>query len=227
MLISLLVAGALATSNPIYGIARAADGDSLEINGTRVRLFGIDAPEFDQICQRSGQNWACGQASANKLKELVDGRELRCDPISEDQYGRTLGRCYVRDQEINRTMVALGLATAYRRYSQDYVEAEQSARLAKRGLWSGTFQVPSEYRHPEPIRTQREPAPAPQRSQRAAASSRSLASSGCVIKGNQSRRGEWIYHLPGMPYYEQTRPEAMFCTEAQAQAAGYRRAKVR
>lgn len=52
-------------------------------------------------------------------------------------------------------------------------------------------------------------------------------SSACNIKGNHSRRGEWIYHLPGMPYYEQTRPEAMFCTEAEAQAAGYRRAIVR
>lgn len=51
--------------------------------------------------------------------------------------------------------------------------------------------------------------------------------SGCVIKGNRSRRGEWIYHLPGMPYYDVTRPEEMFCSEREAQAAGYRRAIVR
>ena len=49
----------------------------------------------------------------------------------------------------------------------------------------------------------------------------------CAIKGNRSRRGDWIYHLPGMPYYEATRAEEIFCTEAQAQAAGYRRAIVR
>lgn len=49
----------------------------------------------------------------------------------------------------------------------------------------------------------------------------------CRIKGNHSRRGDWIYHLPGMPYYDATRAEAYFCTEAQAQAAGYRRAIVR
>lgn len=49
----------------------------------------------------------------------------------------------------------------------------------------------------------------------------------CLIKGNHSRRGDWIYHLPGMPYYDDTRAEAYFCTEAQAQAAGYRRAIVR
>jgi hypothetical protein len=48
-----------------------------------------------------------------------------------------------------------------------------------------------------------------------------------VIKGNRNRRGQWIYHLPGMPYYNVTRAEEMFCTEADAQAAGYRRAIVR
>lgn len=51
--------------------------------------------------------------------------------------------------------------------------------------------------------------------------------SGCVIRGNRNRRGQWIYHLPGMPYYEATRPEELFCSEAEAQAAGYRRAIVR
>lgn len=47
------------------------------------------------------------------------------------------------------------------------------------------------------------------------------------IKGNRNRRGEWIYHVPGMPYYDQTQPEEIFCSERQAQAAGYRRAIVR
>jgi hypothetical protein len=48
---------------------------------------------------------------------------------------------------------------------------------------------------------------------------------GCAIKGNRNRRGEWIYHLQGQEYYEDTRPEELFCTEREAQAAGYRRAK--
>jgi hypothetical protein len=57
--------------------------------------------------------------------------------------------------------------------------------------------------------------------------SNSTANAACRIKGNRNRKGQWIYHLPGMPYYEQTRAEDMFCTEAQARAAGYRRAIVR
>ena len=63
--------------------------------------------------------------------------------------------------------------------------------------------------------------------QRPAAAPRAVASGSCNIKGNRSRRGEWIYHVPGMPYYEQTRPEELFCSEADARAAGYRRALVR
>jgi hypothetical protein len=52
-------------------------------------------------------------------------------------------------------------------------------------------------------------------------------SSQCAIKGNRNRRGAWIYHLPGTPYYIETRAEEMFCTEAQAQAAGYRPSRAR
>lgn len=50
--------------------------------------------------------------------------------------------------------------------------------------------------------------------------------SACNIKGNRDRRGQWIYHVPAMPYYDQTRAEDIFCNEAEAQAAGYRRAIV-
>jgi hypothetical protein len=46
-----------------------------------------------------------------------------------------------------------------------------------------------------------------------------------VIKGNHSRRGEWIYHLPGKPYHNETRAEQMFCSEEEAMAAGYRRSR--
>ena len=63
--------------------------------------------------------------------------------------------------DINRTMVAMGYAVAYRRYSSDYVSAEDSAKVNKRGLWSGKFQMPSDYRHagdaPVPVRSKSEP----------------------------------------------------------------------
>ena len=116
-------------------------------------------------------------------------------------------------------MVEGGYAVAFRKYSTDYIAAEVRAKAARRGMWAGTFTMPSDVRANARSRgagnrtDQSRPSAALQR-----------LVTRCVIKGNHSRRGEWIYHLPGMPYYEQTRPEAMFCSEAEARAAGYRRA---
>jgi endonuclease YncB( thermonuclease family) len=222
-----LLATLSTAETPIYGVAQAGDGDSLTIGSERMRLFGIDAPEFDQSCRGPSGTYACGKHSADQLSSLVTGRTIRCVPVAKDQYDRTLARCYLQGTEINRVMVASGYAIAYRRYSLDYVSAEETARRNKRGLWIGTFQNPAEYRGE--LRGERdvslEKRSATTRSQSARRATPRTAR-GCAIKGNHSRRGEWIYHLPGMPYYDQTRPEAIFCTEAQALAAGYRRAKV-
>jgi endonuclease YncB( thermonuclease family) len=214
----------MAASQAISGTARAGDGDSLTIAATRIRLFGIDAPELDQVCQRGGRAWSCGQAAAEQLANLVAGQEVRCIPVGTDQHDRVLARCTAGHVDVNRTMVATGYAVAFRRYSQNYISAEESAKVARRGLWSGTFEMPAEVRGQA-----RTSAVAPQTAERPVRSARRAPAGGgaCRIKGNHSRRGEWIYHVPGMPYYEQTRAEAMFCTEAEARAAGYRRAIVK
>lgn len=210
------------SSQPIYGVARAGDGDSLEINGQRVRLFGIDAPEFDQTCTKDGAQWACGAEAADQLSRLVTGREVRCVANGVDQYQRLLARCSVGGMDVNAAMVERGYAIAFRKYSNDYVDEEMRAKAAKRGIWAGTFADPSMVRAAK--RGQR----STPRLERSTLRAMSMpASGGCVIKGNRSRRGEWIYHLPGMPYYEQTRAEEIFCSEAEARAAGYRRAIVR
>ena len=224
MLTFLASAAMMAASPPISGTARAGDGDSLTVGATRIRLFGIDAPELNQVCQRGGKAWSCGQAAAEQLSALVAGHEVRCIPVGADQHDRVLARCTAGQVDLNRTMVAAGYAVAFRRYSQTYVSAEDSARVARRGLWSGTFEMPAE------VRAQaRTSAVAPRIRERPVrfAPKATAAGGACRIKGNHSRRGEWIYHVPGMPYYEQTRPEAMFCTEIEARAAGYRRAVVR
>lgn len=220
MLSALLLFTAVAGNQPVYGVAVAGDGDSLTISGQRIRLFGIDAPEFDQTCARDGTQWACGQEAAGELAKLVTGKEVRCEPTGVDAFGRTVARCSVGRVDVNRSMVALGLAVAFRKYSTDYVSAEDGARTNKRGMWAGTFVMPAEVRA-----VKRHASDPPSRTSKSAP--RHAVSGTCLIKGNRSRRGEWIYHLPGMPYYEQTRPDEIFCTEAQAQAAGYRRAMVR
>ncbi len=226
---SLILFSAPAAAAPsLWGIGRASDGDSLTVGETRVRLFGIDAPELRQSCTRHGQEWGCGVQAAEELTKLVTGKQVHCVPMGMDQYDRVLGRCTVGTLDVNLAMVAGGYAVAFRRYSTDYVTAEDYAKANKRGLWAGTFKMPSEYRLGA--------APAVARSTPSAKRNAPKASSGdwagrartnCNIKGNRNRRGQWIYHVPGMPYYEATRAEEFFCSEADARAAGYRRAIVK
>jgi endonuclease YncB( thermonuclease family) len=220
-----LVCAPAVAGSPVWGIGRAKDGDSLTVGKAEVRLFGIDAPEFDQTCLRGGQRWNCGAAASEELARLVTGKDVRCESLGKDDFGRVLARCYVGSREVNRTMVALGFAVAFRRYSSDYVSAEESAKVAKRGLWVGTFEMPEAYRHPAEDVGRR--APEGRVQARSGKQGSGRASGECNIKGNRNRKGQWIYHVPGMPYYDQTRPEEIFCSEAQAQAAGYRRALVR
>ena len=226
MMIFLSMLLATASGEMFFGIGQAKDGDSLIVGEREVRLFGIDAPEWDQTCKRAGRDWACGQDAAEALSKLVTGKDISCVAVDTDQYGRTVAQCTANGVEVNRVMVASGYAIAYRHYSTAYVSAEESAKVNKRGIWAGTFEMPSQYRHEgfsRPVQSK----PSRQRPVRMTASRASpQLSGGCVIKGNRGSHG-WIYHLPGMPYYEQTRAEQIFCTEAEAQAAGYRRAKVR
>jgi endonuclease YncB( thermonuclease family) len=214
--------------SPLWGIGRPGDGDSFKVGETRVRLFGIDAPEFNQSCKRNGQEWACGPAAAEELSKMVTGKQVRCVSMGMDQHQRMLGRCTVGTLDLNRAMVARGLAVAFRRYSIDYVTAEDSAKAGRRGLWAGTFTMPSEYRNGTAPAAGRSTSGQRRRPARAPSSDwAGRAAANCNIKGNRNRRGQWIYHVPGMPYYEQTRPEEIFCSEADARAAGYRRAIVR
>ena len=217
----LIADAAPASAATVTGPAHVVDGDTLEMEGQRIRLFAIDAPEGDQLCYREAENWPCGQVAADKLGSMIGSSELICRGEEIDQYGRLLAVCMIAGLDLNRLMVAEGWALAFRRYSDIYSGDEAQAQAARLGMWGSTFVSPEEHRA-----ARLEPAPSassqPQSRRSAAVGS---SGSGCLIKGNHSRRGEWIYHLPGSRYFEQTHAEEMFCCEAEAQAAGYRRSR--
>ena len=126
----------------LHGVARIADGDSLSLGAVRVRLEGIDAPEFDQTCVRVVSEYPCGRLAREALSQLVGGGRVSCEGHGEDRYGRLLARCTAGGVDINEAMVEQGWAVSY----GDYRSAEQAARQAGRGLWAGTFDRPQEWR---------------------------------------------------------------------------------
>lgn len=205
---------ALAALAMIMGEARAVDGDTLRIASTRIRLYGIDAPELHQLCGSGSRRKPCGRVAADWLGRAVNGAPVTCEPIELDRYGRTVAICRTGGIDLGGELVNRGLAVAYRRYSTRYVGAEVAARSRRLGMWSDVFQSPSEFR-------------ASRRAGKVKTAGEGAPSSSCTIKGNVGAKGDRIYHIPGGRDYAKVRitplkGERWFCSEADARAAGWR-----
>lgn len=130
------------------GTALVIDGDTIEVSGQRIRLWGIDAPETRQTCQgREGQTYECGRDAAAVLRELTAGRNIECTARDRDRYQRVVAVCRTEAGEINAAMVRRGWAVDYTQYSGGRYQAEAAAAKNDRlGIWSGRFDLPSEWR---------------------------------------------------------------------------------
>lgn len=131
----------------IVGRASVIDGDTLEIRGRRIRLWGIDAPEADQQCLRTdGRRWHCGSEAARRLAQWIGQRNLNCDPRGRS-YERVVARCTLNGQDAGEWMVRNGWALEYRQFSKGrYADAQNAAADARQGIHQGTFELPWEYR---------------------------------------------------------------------------------
>ena len=130
------------TSETIAGNARAADGDTLTLDGQRIRLAGIDTPELTQICKRDGADWRCGVAARSRLAELLRAGPVTCRTQGRDKYNRWLARCETPAGDLGERMVREGLAVAYGGYEDE----EQFAKAERKGLWSSEFDMPQHWR---------------------------------------------------------------------------------
>ena len=147
LLVGLVVLGYWATASSDY--VKVVDGDSLEIGARRIRLQGIDAPEFKQYCfDAQKKRYQCGIDSRNHLRQLLkkSNYKVKCHMLSKDRYKRELSECFVGDKNINLEMINAGYAVAYRAEKQDYFEAEKTAKQGKKGIWQGKFMRPEYYR---------------------------------------------------------------------------------
>lgn len=144
-----LCSWASAQETPIVGPAVIVDGDTIRIGDTRIRLWGIDAPERRQSCTMDDGAVSIGEAARDYLTDIIGGRELVCERRDVDRYGRTVARCTVDGVDVAAAMVTAGWAWAYTRYAGDlYVAQQESAEAAERGLWAGAAvcELPSEWR---------------------------------------------------------------------------------
>ena len=198
----------------ISGPARVVDGDTMDVRGTRIRLFGIDAPERDQMCRDRKRSWACGQRATRALRDRIGNRTVRCD--ERDREDRIVAVCRAGAVELNQWMVREGWALAYRHFTRSYVDEENRARAARRGIWRGEFVPPWDWRRGKRLSGARRTA--------------QKVSGGCRIKGNISTSGKRIYHVPGGRSYDDVRintgkGERWFCSESEASRAGWRKSR--
>jgi len=223
MLAVLPVAAPALDSRPaIEGTARIIDGDTLDIGAVRIRVHGIDAPEAAERCTRAdGSRWRCGDWATRQAATRYDGQRLVCRDLGERTHGRVVAQCAHRGRDIALDLVRAGVVMACPRFalqhahSRAYLDAEKQAAFAAAGLHAGPLNPRAGF-----CDAGGTPAQTPVSAD---------AHTGCAIKGNVNAAGVRIYHRPGQRDYARTvingPVERMFCTEAEARAAGWRPAQ--
>ena len=202
-----------AAAEPISGQAAVIDGNTLEIAGQRIALYGIDAPEPAQTCAVNGKEVPCGQQAAAALAGRIGQHTVTCEPKNRQQDGLPAAVCRAGGDDLAAWMVRRGWALAYRQISTTYVREEKRAAKDKAGLWNGWFIKPWDWRRGRRLTR-----------------ARVFEENTCAIKGNITRDRKRVYHIPGGQYYDGARidtaiGEQYFCSEAEAREAGWRKSK--
>ena len=215
------------------------DGDTIQLGNVTYRLDGIDAPELDQICiDDQADPWSCGIDARDQLTKLINGRAVHCDDLGPDKMfkKRHVGVCTVEgeSESLNQQLAKHGLAISVEPALKVHGMADaNSAKADRSGLWKGCFVAPQDFRTGRKdgaligasCRADRD------KEIRAVLFPDDLAMPpACNIKGKFAVRARvtgnvGIYHLRGCRSFAGlTRPDRWFCSEDDAQAAGFRRA---
>ena len=217
--------------------AIVTDADTLQLKGAFYRLDGIDAPETDQVClNEKGVEWACGLAARDQLKALISKRDIQCDSKRSDPVyrNRRLGVCTIEGEPIslNQWLVREGWALNLEPYARNRFKADQEmARDHRKGLWKGCFAAPRAMRN-------RDKSGAVLLGSACTQDNQALRDlliplhpampEGCSIKGKSVTRAHLtghrgIYHMESCKSYQRLKtPDRWFCSELEAQAAGFR-----
>ena len=141
MLLSLLTSNISFADN-----LRVVDGDTIVLNGEKIRFSGIDTPELRQTCMQGGEEVGCGMTAKMLLVKKIGNNTPECISEGKDVYKRTLAECFVNGESLSKFLVRSGYAFAYRKYSTKFIKDEDFAKTNKLGMWSMTFQYPWDFR---------------------------------------------------------------------------------
>ena len=125
---------------------KVVDGDTIHLNGEKIRFTGIDTPELGQTCIKEGIKNLCGVTAKQILVNKIGNNNVQCISEGKDQYKRTLAECFVNNESLSSYLVRSGYAFAYRKYSNKFIIDEDYAKVNKVGMWSMKFEYPWDYR---------------------------------------------------------------------------------
>ena len=125
---------------------KVVDGDTIYLDGEKIRFTGIDTPELKQTCIKSEAKNNCGIKAKQILIDKIGNNTVECISEGKDQYKRTLAECFVNNYSLSSYLVRSGYAFAYRKYSDKFISDEDYARVNRIGMWSMIFDYPWDYR---------------------------------------------------------------------------------
>jgi len=125
---------------------KIVDGDTIVLNGEKIRFSGIDTPELKQTCMKGEQKVFCGMFAKMLLIKKIGNETPECISEGKDAYKRTLAECFVNGESLSAYLVRSGYAFAYRKYSDKFIKDEEFAKENKLGMWTMTFQYPWDFR---------------------------------------------------------------------------------
>ena len=145
-LIGILILGLLFSGPSLANNLKVIDGDTIVLNGEKIRFSGIDTPELKQTCLKDNEEVGCGMFAKMLLVKKIGNNTPVCIGKKKDFYKRTLAECFVNGESLSKFLVRSGYAFAYRKYSTKFIEDENYAKTKKLGMWSMTFQYPWDFR---------------------------------------------------------------------------------
>ena len=125
---------------------KVVDGETIVLNGEKIRFSGIDTPELKQTCLQGDEKIDCGMYAKILLVKKIGNNTPECISEGKDVYKRTLAECFVNGESLSKFLVRSGYAFAYRKYSTKFIKDEEFAKANKLGMWAMTFQYPWDFR---------------------------------------------------------------------------------